>query len=108
MYFLEILEYETSLWGSVEEEEEDHLSCTLLLLFFRALLQLCPALKRVRVTLLAETDAVSFVVHTGDLERLVRRSGPCLHIEHLFFLGCQAVISDRKPVSQCSLPVSLC
>jgi hypothetical protein len=106
-FFLEILEYETCLFESAElyaedgkdtlekEQEQDHLACTLLRLFFRALLQLCPALKRVHVTFLSETDVMRFIVHISDLERLVRGT-PCIHVENLFFLGRQAVFSDRQ------------
>jgi hypothetical protein len=79
-----------------KEQEQDHLTCTLLRLFFRALLQLCPALKRVHVTFLSETDAMRFIVHISDLEHLVS-STPCIHVENLFFLGRQAVFSDRQP-----------
>ena len=113
--YIEILEFETNLWESIEQVEDtnkddkntddmhlearvDPSSCGVLLLFFRALLELCPTLKRVHVTLLSETDAVRFVVYIGELTRLVS-SAHCLHIENLFFLGHHAVISDRKPVA---------
>ncbi len=103
--YLEILEFETSLWDSVHRgdpgedtdvAEEDTRSCNLLLLFFRALLQLCPALKRVHVTLLSEADSVRFIIHIAELERMVT-SSPCIHIENLFFLGRHAVIRERNP-----------
>ena len=113
--YIEILEFETNLWESIEQVEDtnkddknkddmhleprvDPSSCGILLLFFRALLELCPTLKRVHVTLLSETDAVRFVVYIGELTRLVS-SAHCLHIENLFFLGHHAVICDRKPVA---------
>jgi hypothetical protein len=131
---LEILEFETNLWDSLDafEEEEnsspinnnknddipvepkdqsviddgafthagtpDPRSCSHLIVFFRALLELCPTLKRVHVTLLSETDAVRFVVYIGELRRVVA-SATCLHIENLFFLGHHAVITDRKPTT---------
>jgi hypothetical protein len=79
----------------VANKDDDPRSCSHLLVFFRALLALCPTLKRVHVTLLSETDAVRFVVYIGELTRLVA-SAKCLHIENLFFLGHHAVITDRK------------